>query len=153
MADTPIQTHVSIHTADLPASIAFYGALLGTRPVLERHDYARFDVAEPAFVLGLDAVAPMAGRPHGPVEHLGLRFDGDAGLQAALARLRALALPLVEEAGSECCYARLDRAWAADPSGVRWELFVVREAVVEAASRAGGATGCCRPGCCATIEA
>lgn len=148
-----LQTHVSIDTADLAASVAFYRALLGAEPALERHDYARFDVSEPPLLLGLNAVARLASGPTGALEHLGLRYADEAGLDAARRRLEGLGVSIEEEADTECCYARLDRVWASDPSGVRWELFVAREAVVEAASRAGGASSCCEPGCCATLDA
>jgi catechol 2,3-dioxygenase-like lactoylglutathione lyase family enzyme len=151
-----IQTHVSLDTADLPASVAFYRALLGEGPSVERADYARFDLAEPALVLGLNSVvrtAPAGRPPSGAIEHLGIRYADDAGLRAAKLRLGLLGAALVEEPDTECCYARLARAWAADPSGVRWELFVVREEVVDAPSRAGAAGGtCCEPSCCATDE-
>jgi catechol 2,3-dioxygenase-like lactoylglutathione lyase family enzyme len=182
-----MQTHVSLDTTDLPASVAFYRALLGEGPAVERHDYARFDVAEPALVLGLNAVAsavvPAASGAESPatppaetgvaaggstraaasgaLEHLGILYAGDAQLDAARQRLAGLGAALDEEPDTECCYARLARVWATDPSGVRWELFVVREAFVDAPSRAGrsrdggagAATPCCEPTCCARIGA
>ena len=153
MTTTRVQTHVSIDTADLAASVAFYRALLGAQPALERSDYARFDLAEPPLVLGLNAVAAAAPAATGALEHLGIRFaDGD-GLVAVQQRLASAGVDLAEETDTECCYARLDRVWASDPSGVRWELFVAREAVVDAPSRAGSSRSCCEPSCCATLPA
>lgn len=145
------QAHVSIDTSDLGASIAFYTALLGAEPSLVRHDYARFDVPVPPLLLGLNAVAHQPTASTGPLEHVGIRFDGGSELDAARARLKGLGLDLREEQQVECCYARLTRAWAVDPSGVHWELFVATEPVVEAPSRAGNQTTCCAPDCCATI--
>jgi catechol 2,3-dioxygenase-like lactoylglutathione lyase family enzyme len=153
MTVAPPQTHASIDTADLAGSITFYRALLGAAPALERHDYARFDVSEPPLVLGLNAVERPAPGPTGALEHLGIRFADEAGLDAARRRLAELAVATDEEPDTECCYARLARVWASDPSGVRWELFVVREAVVAAPSRAGSASACCDPTCCTTMDA
>ena len=153
MTTARLQTHVSIDTADLAASVSFYRALLGAEPALERHDYARFDVDAPPLVLGLNAVARLAPASTGAIEHLGLRFDDEAGLDRARQRLARIAARLDEEPDTECCYARLARAWVADPSGVRWELFVAREAVVDAPSRAGSAGSCCEPTCCQPAEA
>lgn len=147
-----LQTHASIDSADLAASVAFYRALLGAEPALERHDYVRFDVSEPPLVLGLNAVDRLAPGSTGALEHLGVLFEDEAGLDAARRRLERSAVSLEEEPDTECCYARLARVWATDPSGVRWELFVAREAVVEASSRAGSASSCCEPSCCATLE-
>ena len=28
-----------------------------------------------------------------------------------------------DEAGATCCYARSDKTWVEDPSGIRWETF------------------------------
>jgi lactoylglutathione lyase len=86
------------------------------------------------------------------VEHLGVRFEDESGLGAVRRRLEGLAIPFEDEPDTECCYARLARIWVTDPSGVRWELFVAREAVVEASSRAGNAASCCEPSCCATLD-
>jgi catechol 2,3-dioxygenase-like lactoylglutathione lyase family enzyme len=150
---TRLQTHVSVDTADLARSTAFYRALLGAEPALERHDYAHFDVAEPPLLLGLNGVARRAAPAQGAVQHLGVRFGEDARLDAARARLERAGFALEDEPDTDCCDARLARSWASDPSGVRWELFVTREAVVDAPSRAGTAAACCAPTCCATIDA
>ena len=148
-----LQTHVSIDTSNLGASVAFYRALLGAEPALERRDYARFDVAAPPLVLALNGVDRSVPPSTGALEHLGIRFEDDAGLEQARQRLSQLGLALEEEPDAECCYARLTRLWAVDPSLVRWELFIAREAVVEAASRGGSAPSCCAPDGCASIEA
>lgn len=145
------QAHVSIDTTDLAASVAFYSALLGADPELLRHDYARFDLAMPGLILGLNAVPRAPARLTGALEHLGIRFPDGAALSAARKRLLSLGVSLEEEPDVECCYARLARVWAVDPSGVRWELFVTAEPVVEASSRAGNQSACCPPGCCDTI--
>lgn len=151
MQATLTQTHVSVDTADLAASVRFYSALLGADPALLRHDYARFDLESPGLVLGLNAVGQRPVRSTGALEHLGIRFLDEAALLGAQERLLRAGVPLEEENDVECCYARLTRAWAVDPSGVRWELFVASEPVVEAPTRAGERSACCAPGCCDTI--
>lgn len=151
MTATKAQTHVSIDTRDLAASVAFYQAVLGAEPAIERHDYARFDLTDPPLVLGLNAVERLTSTTSGPIEHLGLHLPDDAGLDAARERLVRSSFAVEEEADTECCYARLSRFWATDPSGIRWEVFVTREAIVDAPSRQGRASACCEPSCCATI--
>src|SRR5690606_13412924 len=111
MTTSPVQTHVAVDTADLEASIAFYRALLGIEPALVRHDYARFDVADPPLLLGLNAVAaPVSGRT-GALEHVGIRFAVAGDLAAARQRLAGAGIALEAESDTECCYARLDRVW------------------------------------------
>ena len=152
MTNHKIQMHASIDTADLAVSLAFYRMLLGAEPALERHDYARFDLDDPCLVLGLNVVQRPRPASLGPLEHLGIRFPDEAGLDAVRQRLLRGGLALEEELDTECCYARLSRVWASDPSGVRWELFVAHEAVVDAPSRAATEASCCEPSCCATIQ-
>jgi len=146
----PVQTHASIDTSDLQASVAFYAALLGSEPVLLRHDYARFQVDEPALVLGLNAVGRTREARTGTIQHLGIRFPDRAGLDSARLRLERLGVSVEREEDTECCYARLARVWATDPSGVQWELFHTQEEVVESGSRAGSSESCCEPTCCGT---
>ncbi len=112
MALSQLQTHVSIDTADLAAPVSFYRALIGVEPALERHDYARFDVSEPPLVLGLNAVRWVAAGSTGALNHLGVRFEDEAGLDAARRRLEGLGGSIEEEPDTECCYARLARLWA-----------------------------------------
>mgnify|MGYP001270316206 CR=1 FL=1 len=153
MKPLPVQTHASIDTSDLAASVAFYTALLGSEPTLLRHDYARFQVNEPALVLGLNAVARTPQARTGTIQHLGIRFPDPSGLDSARRRLDRLGAALESEEVTECCYARLARVWATDPSSVRWELFHTQEEVVESGSRAGGTGSCCEPTCCEASEA
>lgn len=153
MTAVKIQPHASIDTPDLDASVAFYRSLLGSEPTLERHDYARFDLSEPPLVLGLNAAEGIAATRNGALEHLGLRVQNDADLNEIRTRLQSGGVALDEEPETECCYSRLSRFWATDPSGVQWEIFIARDAVVESESRAGEAGACCAPTCCGRIDA
>lgn len=142
-----LRTHVSLDTGDLARALEFYRALLGQEPGVLRGDYARFTSDGPALVLGLNAVArPRSGRS--ALEHLGIAFEDSAGLQRALARLAAAGVALEHEHDVVCCYGRLERAWATDPDGVRWELFVPREEIVDAPSRSTTGGACCASTCC-----
>ena len=115
---TARQTHVSLGTRDLERSVAFYRTLFGSEPTLVRHDYARFTLDDPALVLGLNLVAE--GRDGtSPLEHLGIAFPDERGLSQASERLTTAGFALDEEPDVVCCYARLTRAWATDPDGVR----------------------------------
>jgi catechol 2,3-dioxygenase-like lactoylglutathione lyase family enzyme len=150
MTSTTLRTHVSIDTADLSASIAFYRALLGAEPTLERHDYARFQGEHPPLVLGLNAVRGSLASPTGPLEHLGIQYPDPAALADARRRLEGLRAAMAHEEDTECCYAQLTRSWATDPSGVRWELFHALQEVTDAPTRGGRASACCEPACCTT---
>lgn len=144
---TRLQSHVSIDADDLPRSRAFYAALLGVEPALEKPDYVRFWPAELGLVLGLNA-RPSPLRGTGALQHLGLLFPDAGSLRAARERLARAGFATHGEEHTECCYSELDQYWATDPSGVRWELFLARREVVEAPARTSQASGCCAPSCC-----
>jgi catechol 2,3-dioxygenase-like lactoylglutathione lyase family enzyme len=149
---TRLQNHVSIDTDDLARSRAFYAALLGHEPVLEKPDYVRFWPAELGLVLALHARPSRASGTvtlgTGALQHLGLLFPDAEGLRAARARLAQAGFASHGEEHTECCYAELDQYWATDPSGVRWELFLSHQDVVEAPASSTRASGCCAPSCC-----
>ena len=137
-----LQNHVSIDTSDLPRSRAFYAALFGCEPVLERSDYVRFWPAELGLVLALNAGAVRV-QGTGSLQHLGILFHDPASLRAARERLSQAGFTTPGEEHAECCYAELDQYWALDPSGVRWELFLAHREVVASPSACGQASGCC----------
>jgi len=143
---TRLQSHVSIDTPDLARSRAFYRALFGEDPALERPDYLRFWPAELGLVLGLNARPVPAERDTGAVRHLGLLFPGEAALAAARARLARAGFANEGAERTTCCYARLDQFWATDPSGVRWELFLAHETEVDPLPSEAAASACCAPG-------
>jgi catechol 2,3-dioxygenase-like lactoylglutathione lyase family enzyme len=144
-ASTRLQSHVSIATDDLERSRAFYRALFDEEPVLTRSDYLRFWPAELGLVVGLNRRREARGGT-GPLQHLGLLFPDAQRLAAARARLEQAGFRTRGKEHVQCCYAELDQFWAADPSGVEWELFLSHDEVVEPESKPAGA--CCAPSCC-----
>jgi hypothetical protein len=38
-------------------------------------------------------------------------------------RLKAAGETTRDQVGASCCYAKSDKAWVSDPSGLRWETF------------------------------
>jgi catechol 2,3-dioxygenase-like lactoylglutathione lyase family enzyme len=141
---TALQSHVSIDTSDLARSRAFYAALLGCDPVLERPDYVRFWPSELGLVLALNA-RPAPARGTGSLQHLGILFRDAAKLHASRERLARAGFAAPGEEHAQCCYAELDQYWATDPSGVRWELFLAHRAVIEPDQSCGEAGACCPP--------
>jgi hypothetical protein len=60
------------------------------------------------------------------------------------ARLQTLDGEVVEEMGTACCYAKSDKYWATDPTGIAWETYhtLDRIPVFGGQSAVGG---CCVP--------
>jgi len=122
---TNLKVHVALNTPAFDASVAFYRAFLGIEPVKLKPGYAKFDVAEPPLNLTLnEGPAPTPGA----LSHLGIQVPSTAAVLAATERLRAAGLVHEEQHGTDCCYALQDKVWVKDPSGNRWEVFVVKVA-------------------------
>src|SRR2546425_1332686 len=112
--------HVSLHVKALDAAIVRYRKLLGVEPAKVRHDYAKFELADPPVILSLN----VGGEP-GTVGHLGIRFPGTADVATEMVRVRGEGLDIFQQTGTTCCYAKADKFWATDADGVRWEMYAV----------------------------
>ncbi len=117
--------HIALDTSKLDESITFYKAFLGAEPAKVRDDYAKFELGEPALNLTLN-VNPKA--TNAGINHLGIQVEDTAMVDAAAERLKASGLVTLTEKDTDCCYALQDKVWVADPNGVRWEVFTVKQA-------------------------
>ena len=111
--------HVHISVDDLGASKRFYSALFGQEPSVDRADYAKWEVADPRVNL---SVSQKTNRQPG-VNHLGVQAETTDELSELHARLAEASVAMRDEPAAQCCYARSDKHWAADPQGVVWEMF------------------------------
>ena len=149
--------HVALYVKDLDAAIARYKTLLGQEPAKVRHDYAKFEIADPPVILSLN----VGGEP-GKVSHLGIRYPGTADVASELARAKRESMELLEQKGTTCCYAKADKFWVRDADGMPWEMYTLLEdAEADTAADANlrgflgqatetpskiAPTGCCAPG-------
>jgi len=150
------RVHVSLNTHKLEESVTFYEAFLGSKPVKLKPGYAKFELDDPGLNLTLNqtqrTVEPNA------LSHLGLQVSTEDMVQSASQRLKSAGLATFDEKDTTCCYAVQDKVWVRDPSGNRWEVFMVKddsesagEAPVEVfATGASPAVdgACCAPDCC-----
>ncbi|MGH8800184.1 MAG: ArsI/CadI family heavy metal resistance metalloenzyme [Casimicrobiaceae bacterium] len=110
--------HVHVAVPDLETSIRFYSALLGTEPTVRKDDYAKWMLDDPRINFAISTRGRVGG-----VDHLGFQVETSAELQAVEAQLRAADQGMVAERNTDCCYARSDKYWVTDPSGIAWETF------------------------------
>ena len=124
--------HVALYVQDLDAAIARYTKVLGMAPAKVRHDYAKFEIADPPVILSLN----VGGDP-GQVSHLGIRYPGTGDVASELARTKREGMELLEQKGTTCCYAKADKFWVRDADGMPWEMYTLLEdAEAETASDA-----------------
>lgn len=111
--------HLHISVEDLDRSIGFYSTLFGAEPTVVKDDYAKWMLEDPRVNLAIsqrDRVAPG-------VDHVGVQAETSAELAEMASRLKAAGETTFDQEATTCCYARSDKSWVTDPSGVRWETF------------------------------
>ena len=112
--------HVHVGVADLDASIRFYSALFGAEPAVRKPDYAKWMVEDPRINFAISRRGE--GRGVG-VNHLGLQVDSDEELEALKTQAEQADLAAAAEKGVNCCYAKSNKYWYTDPTGVPWETY------------------------------
>jgi catechol 2,3-dioxygenase-like lactoylglutathione lyase family enzyme len=135
--------HVHVAVQDLAASISFYSTLFGVEPTVVKDDYAKWMLDDPRVNFAISNRGEKAG-----INHLGLQTDSDAELEQLNGQLRQADVATQAEKEIACCYARSNKYWVTDPTGIAWETFHTLGTVptfseAAAPSRAGEA--CCAP--------
>lgn len=115
--------HLSLDVPDLERAVNFYRELLGVEPAKRKPGYAKFELADPPVALALNE----SGRSG--LNHLGIRVEETATVEAASSRLKEKGLATFDERDTTCCYARQDKVWVSDPAGNRWEIYTLVEDV------------------------
>lgn len=110
--------HVHVHVPELAASIAFYTRLFGVDPTRVERDYAKWMLEDPAVNFAISSRGGATG-----IDHLGFQTDDPAELSGMKARALAADMALLDEGETTCCYARSEKHWVTDPSGIAWEHF------------------------------
>jgi catechol 2,3-dioxygenase-like lactoylglutathione lyase family enzyme len=112
--------HVALYVSDLQAAIARYRKVLGQDPAKVKHDYAKFEIADPPVILSLN----VGGEP-GRVSHLGIRYPGTGDVASEMARTKREELDVLQQEGTTCCYAKADKYWVRDADGMPWEMYTL----------------------------
>ena len=110
--------HLHVSVDDLAASVRFYETLFDAAPAVLHDDYAKWMLEDPRVNFAISARARAAG-----VDHVGIQTDSAEELGALAARLKAAGSETFDQEATTCCYARSDKSWVRDPSGLRWETF------------------------------
>lgn len=110
--------HLHIAVDDLDRSIGFYSTLFGAQPSVVKDDYAKWMLEDPRVNLAISRRGRGAG-----IDHVGIQTDTAAELSDLAVRLKSAGETTFDQEATTCCYAKSDKSWVVDPSGVRWETF------------------------------
>ena len=130
--------HVHVAVDDLAASIKFYSAMFAAEPTVTKDDYAKWMLDDPRVNFAISARGAPAG-----LNHLGVQVGSAEELAEMNARLQKLEGEVVEEMGTACCYAKSDKYWVTDPTGIAWETYHTLDSVPVFGGQQ--ASGCCVP--------
>jgi catechol 2,3-dioxygenase-like lactoylglutathione lyase family enzyme len=111
--------HVHVAVDDLARSVGFYSRLFAAEPTVLRDDYAKWMLDDPRVNFAISTRGVVPG-----IEHLGIQVEDPGELAEVYGRLQAAEGPVLEEGQTTCCYAKSEKSWIADPSGIAWEAFL-----------------------------
>ena len=134
--------HVHVAVPDLAASVRFYSTLFGTAPAVVKGDYAKWMLEDPRVNFAISQRGGKTG-----INHLGLQTDSDEELETLNGQLQQADLATQAEKAIACCYARSNKYWVTDPSGIAWETFHTLGSVptFNDESASSSAEPCCTP--------
>jgi len=140
--------HVHVAVDQLEESVRFYSALFGHGPTVTHADYAKWMLEDPRINFAIS----QRGRKPG-VNHVGFQVETPEELDELRVRIDAASDTVIEQQGIACCYARSDKHWVTDPSGIAWESFrTLGEAVIygdeDHIEHPSNSTACASSACC-----
>lgn len=110
--------HLHVSVDDITQSVGFYSNLFGSSPTVSKPDYAKWMLDDPLVNFAISKRGAKAG-----LDHIGIQVEHESELEEIKQRLEKAELSLVTEEGTTCCYAKSDKHWIQDPSGIAWETY------------------------------
>jgi catechol 2,3-dioxygenase-like lactoylglutathione lyase family enzyme len=111
--------HVHVSVDDLEQSVRFYSTLFATGPTVLKSDYAKWMLDDPRVNFAISKGVHAAG-----FDHLGIQVESEGELHEVYDRLKAAERPVLEVGATTCCYAKSEKSWIVDPTGLPWETFL-----------------------------
>jgi catechol 2,3-dioxygenase-like lactoylglutathione lyase family enzyme len=111
--------HVHVAVDDLKQSIDFYSALFAAQPSVTKVDYAKWMLDDPRVNFAISTRGRQVG-----LDHLGIQVEDKDELNEVYARLHMAGGNVIEQGQTACCYAKSEKSWIEDPSGISWETFL-----------------------------
>lgn len=135
--------HVHISVESLADSIKFYSGMFASKPTVVKPDYAKWMLDDPRVNFAISQRGAATG-----LNHLGIQVESANELGEMQSRLETLQPDLQMEEGAACCYAKSDKYWVNDPSGIAWETFHTLDTIPvfgEPEKTKAAASACCVP--------
>ncbi len=135
--------HIHIAVDDLNKSINFYNTLFAASPSVVKADYAKWMLDDPLVNFAISQRGANAG-----LDHIGIQVDSEQELAAIKANLDQAELNTLTQQGTTCCYAKSDKHWVIDPSGIAWETYHTLDSAPtfnDSDAQTSADSACCAP--------
>lgn len=133
--------HIHVAVENLAESIRFYSAMFAAEPTVTKPDYAKWMLDDPRVNFAISQRGAAAG-----LDHLGIQVESAEALAEMNERLSTLQTEVLAQMETACCYAKSDKYWTTDPSGIAWETFHTLGTVPMFGDAKSMQSDCCGPG-------
>lgn len=116
--------HIHISVENLEDNIRFYCALFGAEPMKLKHDYAKWMLEDPCVSFAISSRGKNKG-----LDHLGIQVGNASELNQIREQMSAANISTHADGETTCCYAKSEKSWVNDPSGIAWEAYHTMEDV------------------------
>lgn len=110
--------HLHVTVPDIEKAVSFYNTLFDQDAIVEKPDYAKWLLDDPAINFAISTRGKTTG-----LNHLGFQVDDDEDLANITQRLKQAEYAGVAESEANCCYAKSNKYWTRDPADIPWENF------------------------------
>jgi catechol 2,3-dioxygenase-like lactoylglutathione lyase family enzyme len=134
--------HAHLAVENMKMSIDFYSKLFGQQPTKQQDDYAKWMLQDPRINFAISARGQAVG-----VNHFGFQVDSPEEL-VELKKLADAAShgEVLNQGETACCYAKSEKHWTIDPSGLAWEHFhTMVDTLAFGVDTTHQASACCIP--------
>lgn len=134
--------HLHVSVDNLQKSTDFYSTLFGATPSVIKQDYAKWMLDDPLVNFAISQRGTKAG-----LDHIGIQVENEDELAEIRQRLEQADMNMLTETGTTCCYAKSDKHWVRDPSGLAWETYRTLDSAPTFNGRAESESeaACCTP--------
>lgn len=140
--------HIHIAVEHLQVSIAFYSALFGSQPTKQKSDYAKWMLDDPRVNFAISARGAQPG-----VDHFGIQTESPEELELLREQVKSAGLAVMHDGETTCCYAKSDKSWVQDPTGIAWEAYHTMADAELFNDGKPATSACCAPKVSTTSEA
>lgn len=105
--------HVHVSVDNLDKSIQFDSGMFGVEPTVVKLDYAKWMLYDPRVNFAISHRGAETG-----LNYLGIQVKSAGELGEMESRLTSLQPDVEKEEKVACCYAKSDKYWVTDPTGI-----------------------------------